>query len=664
MKLISNIRNYFKKEIQVSSLLPLVLLVVGVWLFPLDILQRDLSVMPGDKGDSRFNNYILEHGYNFITGKTTNYWDAPFMYPEKNAIAYSDNLLGTVPLYSLFRIMKCDRETSFQLWFLSLFVLNFICAYWALKKWSESTLLSSVGAYIFAFSIFILTHINHAQVFPRFMIPLIIYWFWNWINNKNLKSFYLLTAGIVYQFYCGIYLGFFIVYILLFVFISYLIVYRDKQLFKWIKEGKNLFKHSLTILIAVLLLTPMFIPYMEISRRFGYRNFDEVISYIPTWRSYFSAIPESAVWRFLSWHIREQGGNWWELFLFPGLIAYLGILLFPFAIRKATNKKELLFILLSLLLLVVFTLNINGFTLYKLFFNLPGFGSMRSINRIINAEIILIIILMVAVLKVFENSKYKNILLLLPLLVVIDNSTSYWERQYKKQEVQQREKETKDRIQKYVTGNKEIAYQHYNLIGQEPYNHLDVMIACQDLNVPSVNAYTGLYPNKFKGFFNGEGLDSLTVWLSVNNKSINDVVVVSEENARFLHRSYVKIKCANNKYLKIDKDHGDKLIANGSNQSEGDLFEYAQIDDSSTVFRAVNGKYACAELYDNGLMVANRDAVGDWERFRLSKQPDGSFLIMTFTNNYLSLEKEGTIRSIDKTITIQSVFVFETPLYY
>lgn len=664
MTLISRIRNYFNKEIQVSSLLPFVLLVVGVWLFPLDILQRDLSVMPGDKGDSRFNNYILEHGYNFLSGKVSNYWDAPFMYPEKNVIAYSDNLLGTVPLYSVFRLMKCDRETSFQLWFFSLFVLNFICAYWALKKWSESTLLSSVGAYIFSFSILILTHINHAQVFPRFVIPLIIYWFWNWLKNKNLKSFYLLTIGVVYQFYCGIYLGFFIIYILLFVFLAYLMVYRDKQLFSWLKEWKNIFKHLLTIVIGTLLLMPMFIPYMEISSRFGYRNFEEVLSYIPTWRSYFSAIPESAMWRFLSWHIRDQGGNWWELFLFPGLIAYLGILLFPFAYRKATNKKELLFILLSLLLLVVFTLNINGFTLYKFFFNLPGFGSMRSINRIINAEIILIVILMVAVLKVFEKSKYKNILLLLPLLVVIDNSTSYWERQYKKQEVQQREKETKDRIQKYVIGNKAIAYQHYNLIGQEPYNHLDVMIACQDLNVPCVNAYTGLYPDKYKGFFDGEGLDSLTAWLSINNKSINDVVVVSEDNARFLHRSYVKIKCANGKYLKIDKGHGDKLIANGVNLNDGDLFESAQIEDSTSVFRASNGKYACAEFFDNGLMVANRDGVGEWERFKLTKLPNGSFVIKTFNNNYLSLEKDGTLRSFDKLPTNKSGFVFETPLYY
>jgi hypothetical protein len=408
----------------------------------------------------------------------------------------------------------------------------------------------------------------------------------------------------------------------------------------------------------------MFIPYMEISSRFGYRDFAEVLSYIPTWRSYFSAIPESAIWRFLSWHIREQGGNWWELFLFPGLIAYLGILMFPFAYKKATNKKELVFILLSLLLLVVFTLNISGFTLYKVFYNLPGFGSMRSINRIINAEIILIVLLMVAVLKVYETSKWKNVLLLLPLLVIIDNSTSYWERQYKKSEVQQREKETKDRIKKYITGNKAVAYQHYNLAGQEAFSHLDVMIACQDLNVACVNAYTGLYPNKYKGFFNGEGLDSLTAWLSANNKSISDVVVVSEDKANFFHRSYVKIKCANGKYLKIDKDHGDKLIASGDNQNDGELFEYAQIDETNSVFRATTGKYACAEFYDNGLMVVNRDGIGEWERFRLLKQPDGSFLIQTFTNNYLSLEKEGTLRSVDKSPTNQSRFVFETPLYY
>lgn len=664
MKGLALLREYFKKEISLKTLLPIVMLLIGVWLFPLDIIQRDLSVMPGDKGDSRFNNYILEHGYNFLKGDVKNYWDAPFMYPEKLTIAYSDNLLGTVPLYALFRFMHCDRQTSFQLWFIALFVLNFLCCYWALKKWSNSILLSSVGAYIYAFSIFILTHMNHAQVFPRFMIPLILYWFWNWIKNKNIKSFYYLAAGVVFQFYCGIYLGFFTIYILLFAIIGHLIVYRDKQLFTWMLQNKNGIRHLVTTIAAIVTLLPMFVPYIEISSRFGYRDFNEVLSYIPSWRSYFSAIPESTIWRFLSWHIRDHSQNWWELFLFPGLIAYLGIILFPFVYKRADNRKELLFLLVSLFFLIMFSTNFNGFTLYKLVFNLPGFGSMRSINRIINAEIILFVLLMVAVLKFVEKSRWKNLLLFLPFLVVIDNSTSYWERQYKKQEVQQSEKETKDRIQKYITGNKAIAYQHYNLRGQEAYSHLDVMIACQDLNVSCVNAYTGLYPDKYKGFFNGEGLDSLTAWLAANNKTLDDIVVVSEDHAKFLHRSYVKIKCANGKYLTIDKDKGDKLIANAVNQKDGELFEYAQIQDSSFIFRASTGKFSCSELYDNGLMVANRDGVGDWERFTILKQPDGSIVIRTFNGQYLSLENEGTLRSIDLVPTKKSQFILETPLYY
>jgi hypothetical protein len=450
----------------------------------------------------------------------------------------------------------------------------------------------------------------------------------------------------------------------LFVLIAYFLVYRDKQFFSWLTQGKNGIKHLVTATIAVLLLLPMFIPYIEVSNRFGYRDFDEVLSYIPTWRSYFSAIPESATWRFLSWHIRNQGGNWWELFLFPGIIAFLGILLFPFAYKKASNKKELLFLLVSLFLLMIFTMNFNGFTLYKFFFNLPGFGSMRSINRIINADIILFILLMVAVLKVFEKSNHKNLLLLLPFLVVVDNNTSYWERQYKKQEVQQREKETKERIQKYITGEKAIAYQHYNLMGQEPFAHLDVMIACQDLNVPCVNAYTGLYPTHYKGFFNGEGIDSLTVWLAAKNKTLNDVVIVSEDHATFQHRSYVKIKCSNGKYLKIDKDNGDKLTATANDQNEGELFEYAQIDDSTSVLRASTGKFTCSEFYDNGLLVANREGAGDWERFKITKLSNGGLIIKTFTNHFLSLEIAGTLRSVDILPNKQSEFIFETPLYY
>ena len=74
-------------------LLPLAMLCAGLYLVPLSIYGPDFSKVPGDLGDARFNNYILEHDYKYFTGKVDHYWDAPFMYPYKNVIAFSDNLL-------------------------------------------------------------------------------------------------------------------------------------------------------------------------------------------------------------------------------------------------------------------------------------------------------------------------------------------------------------------------------------------------------------------------------------------------------------------------------------------------------------------------------------------------------------------------------------------
>src|SRR5690349_16580704 len=112
----------------------ILLLITGIYQVPLRLLGFNFSNIPGDLGDTRFNNYILEHGYLFFTGKLSNYWNAPFLYPEKNVITYSDNLIGTLPLYSLFRFFSMDRETSLQAWVLAIFTLNFLSAYWVFLK--------------------------------------------------------------------------------------------------------------------------------------------------------------------------------------------------------------------------------------------------------------------------------------------------------------------------------------------------------------------------------------------------------------------------------------------------------------------------------------------------------------------------------------------------
>lgn len=97
--------------------------------------------IPGDLGDSRFNMFVLEHGYRWLIGLDASFWSAPFFYPAPNVIALSDNHLGGVPIYSAFRLLRCRRETAFQLWLVSIFSLNYFVT-WIVLRSSCASILS------------------------------------------------------------------------------------------------------------------------------------------------------------------------------------------------------------------------------------------------------------------------------------------------------------------------------------------------------------------------------------------------------------------------------------------------------------------------------------------------------------------------------------------
>src|SRR5271168_4027072 len=70
--------------------------------------------MPGNTGDARFNEYLLEHFHLWISGKVDSYWNADFFFPFPQTIAFSDNHLGNAFIYAGFRALGFDREDSFR----------------------------------------------------------------------------------------------------------------------------------------------------------------------------------------------------------------------------------------------------------------------------------------------------------------------------------------------------------------------------------------------------------------------------------------------------------------------------------------------------------------------------------------------------------------------
>ena len=504
------------------SLIFLALFIVGLYLTAIKIMGPNFDRIPGDMADSRLCNYFLEHGHLFFTGKEANYWNAPFMYPEKNVITYSENLLGTLPIYSALRFLNFNPESAFQGWIIILFALNFLAAVYALFKLSGNLAIASVGAYIFAFSMPIIAQMNHPQVFPRFIIPLVFLWLISFFKTQKIKYFSGLILGIVFQFYACIYLGFLLAFCVLICMIVFLFYVKQIKIFVQDLGWKKIFQIVGWGAISLALLIPLLYPYYERAKISGTRTYEEVINSIPYIRSYFFAWQGSYLWTFLT-KTALNVPVWWDHFLFPGGIVVLCIILFVFIGYKQPSsdfKKGAIAIFISTLLILIFTLQFNGHSLYKFIYHIPGFSSMRAVGRIINVELFLFaLIVTFSFTWIVDKMKYKSIfLLLIAALCIVDQYSTDTMGTYSK-------KDSQDRITAIEDKLKEKHYSEYNAFAYIPddkkennaFTHIDVMLASQSLNIQTVNAYTATSPGEFAPFF--ENLDSTTLnnWLLSRN---------------------------------------------------------------------------------------------------------------------------------------------------
>ncbi len=512
-------------------------LLLGLCFISFNIIGFSFTHLPGDYGDGRFNNYILEHAYKFFTGQTSSFWDAPFMYPEPKVISYSDNLLGTAPFYSFFRLVGFDRETAFQLWFVAMAVLSYTFTYFFLIDLFNNRHAAVLGAMVFAFSMALQSQITHAQTFPRFAIPLVFWMGIKFLDEFNPKFFFLVLLFVIYQIYCGIYLGLMIIIPVATMIIVGMIINREKVLLK-LKNLKWNFAIVLSLIINFLLLLPLLIPYIIRANEVGMNHYRNIIASVPTFRSYFFSQQGSLIWDFLS-KIGSKYPNWWDHQLFAGGFATLSLLAFSvIVIIKQVNKRALKgieldkkLIILLFTGIVTFTLftRVRGFSFYWLIFNLPGFASMRAVTRIINVELIFYAIA-VAFISYFLLKKIKSItpvlFFILIIIFIVDNyykvGAAY---RIEKQDSQNRINLLVERMKGIPPGSI-VSYEPDSVGNTYVVLQLDAMLAAQTLNLKSVNGYSATSPHEYTGFWFKMDSTARKTWLKKFNMETNQIFVI------------------------------------------------------------------------------------------------------------------------------------------
>lgn len=505
---------------------------VGACIVPIQLVHLDFSFMPGDLGDARFNNYVLEHGYRWLSVSEQSFWNAPFFYPAPNVISYSDNHLGTLPIYALFRFIKFDREMAFQLWMMVIFALNYFSCAWVLHKFHINGIGTAIGSFIFAFSMPVVASLGHIQVLPRFMIPLAFYFFFRFLEKKDNKSLVLSSLSVVYQFYCTIYMGMFLILGLAFLMLAYARINRSGLALGEITAGPT---SSIVVPVAVaslslVLLLPLMLPYYKTSQELGMRHWGSISCLLPRVQSYLLPAEGSLLWNWLvplkdtftGQTLRHQV----EHHLFIGIIPLLAIVYLPFMHRRHREEPLLhtgmiFFLALTICFLsTLFIGNSHGNSLYQIVSYLPGFRSIRAIVRIMLMNLFFIAVIAGVVVSrisdLFQARSKRIAVIVFTFVLMCGVVLDQYVRPgycYSKSDAIARSSMVEKLVLKKNPSSKVFIFMP--VFKEEPYLiHLDAMLAAQNLNMATVNGYSGNFPPRYFAEFyeNYSRCESLLKW--------------------------------------------------------------------------------------------------------------------------------------------------------
>lgn len=496
----------------------------GFFVITLPYIGFNFEWLPGDLGDTRFNLFILEHGKQFLSGEVASFWSANFMYPEPEIISLSDNLLGAMPIYAFFRWIGFGLFSAFQLWVVVLTLLN----YWASYKLSSFLIkdykIAVITAFIFTFSLSLTSQMNHVQMLPRFAFPFALLFLFKWFENFNSRDFGLALLLFVYQFYCGIYLGF--MSFLPFIIVLGIGVYHyRKNILLRLKKVRELLRYVSLTAINFVFLILLFLPYLRRAKDGQLNTYEQIYESIPTGLSYLSVSPSS--WLYGSTNeIVTNYTAFWDHWISPGFLTILSfiIIIVLLIVHYGLNKKTLIkklpinlkWTLIAGVVTFIVFLRIDNYSLYYFLQKLPGFGAMRSITRIVNVELLFFGlatgVLLVKLLSRWIKYPFLIMSLSIGFLLVENYCIPSKVLRVSKTEMQNRHNQLREKM-KHLEEGTIISYEPEELEKSIETYQIDAMLAAQSLHLKSINGYSGTAPIDFHHYWTNPNKKSLEIWL-------------------------------------------------------------------------------------------------------------------------------------------------------
>jgi hypothetical protein len=262
----------------------------GLAFFYQDLLVSGFARMPGDTGDARHINLVLEHWFRVFTGEAA--WRSPnFFFPQPATLGYSEALFLCALPYSVLRLLGAGIYSAFQGVLIWLSAVGYTAMYVLLyRTFGCRKLVAALVASLFAFSNQLTTHMGHPHLVTVAFVPVIAYCGFTYVDPQRTHRsalFHGLAGSVLMALF--LYTCFNIAWFVMFFAVMLLMVWvglrwlggeRPRLIVVEIWRGR---RDGLVFAFAFLVcLTPFVATYVPVWRELGGRRFGDVVQMIPS----------------------------------------------------------------------------------------------------------------------------------------------------------------------------------------------------------------------------------------------------------------------------------------------------------------------------------------------------------------------------------------------
>jgi hypothetical protein len=156
------------------------------------------------QGDVQLTSWILAWDARSIgTGNLRGLFDANVLYPEPNALAYSEHMLGAQPVFAPLYWITGRLTLANNLFVLSTFILAGLAAYWTALRWLGSHAPALLVGGIYAFAPYRFNELAHEQLLTTQYLPILCYLLWNGAGSRPTQRWIAIAGLALLQSLCS-----------------------------------------------------------------------------------------------------------------------------------------------------------------------------------------------------------------------------------------------------------------------------------------------------------------------------------------------------------------------------------------------------------------------------------------------------------------------------